>query len=92
MKPAKLELDKLEDLRKEIDDIDEAVLALLNKRILLAEQIGQLKREGHQVVLDPGRENRVLFHVSELSRHPSLKKRIPDVYKIIMEASREAQK
>jgi len=52
------DLELLEELRKEIDLVDDAILDLLRKRMEIAEQIGQAK--GGDPVLDPVREKKVL--------------------------------
>lgn len=37
--------EELKNLRKEIDDIDQTILQLLNKRALLAKQVGEIKKK-----------------------------------------------
>jgi len=50
--------DKLKQLRKQIDHLDDELLKLVNQRAALAQQIGHLKEDG--VVLRPEREAQVL--------------------------------
>ncbi|HPI98537.1 MAG TPA: chorismate mutase, partial [Synergistales bacterium] len=55
------DLKLLEELRKEIDFVDDAILDLLRKRMDIAEQIGQAK--GGDPVLDPVREKEVILRL-----------------------------
>jgi len=59
---------RLEDLRKEIDRIDEEILSLLNKRALLAKEIGELKKKNNLQVHIPEREREIFERVIELNK------------------------
>src|SRR3546814_13849335 len=56
----------LDDLRREIDEIDDAIHDLLMRRTELARQIGRAKGQG-AVFMRPGREARVLRRL--VARH-----------------------
>src|SRR6185437_3634616 len=51
---------ELSDLRVAIDDLDEQIADLLNKRLLLVRQIGALKATSGRPVKDHNRENQVI--------------------------------
>lgn len=51
---------KLDALRKNIDDIDDQIIALLNQRMEHVKSIGDLKRVKHEVVYRPEREKAIL--------------------------------
>lgn len=64
----------LEDLRKEIDEIDHEILQILVKRVDVVKQIGELKNEYNIPVVDEERKEKLLqsitqrakvFHLSE---------------------------
>jgi chorismate mutase len=64
----------LDDLRKEIDEIDQQILEILVKRVDVVKQIGELKNEHNMPVVDEERREKVLelitqrakiFHLSE---------------------------
>lgn len=59
----------LDDLRREIDEIDIAVHDLLMRRVALADQIGHVKGEGGPFIR-PGREARILRRL--VARHDGL--------------------
>lgn len=52
--------DKLENWRKQIDELDEKILMLLAKRMDIAKRIGKLKREQDLSALDKVRWEKVL--------------------------------
>ena len=53
----------LDDLRDEIDRVDEVIVRLLNERARVACRIGQLKKALGAEVYQPEREKQVLAHV-----------------------------
>src|SRR6266571_313945 len=53
----------LEDLRNDIDRVDEVIVRLLNERARCACEIGRLKKENGIPIYQPDREKQVLDHV-----------------------------
>jgi chorismate mutase-like protein len=53
----------LDDLRKNIDRVDEVLVRLLNERARCACEIGRLKKEMGVEIYQPDREKQVLDHV-----------------------------
>jgi chorismate mutase-like protein len=53
----------LDDLRKDIDRVDEVLVRLLNERARCAVEIGRLKKEQGIEIYQPEREKEVLKHV-----------------------------
>ena len=65
----------LEDLRRDIDRVDEVLVRLLNERARCACEIGRLKKAQGVDVYQPDREKQVLDHVrgvTELVTHPGI--------------------
>jgi chorismate mutase len=58
----------IDELRRQIDDLDEQIVALLNKRAACALEIGELKRVQHIEIYQPDREAQVLAHAREAGR------------------------
>ncbi|MDY0074296.1 MAG: chorismate mutase [Acholeplasmataceae bacterium] len=50
----------LNELRKEIDDIDDAMMDLFIKRMSITKQIGKIKRSLNLPIYDPVREEAIL--------------------------------
>jgi chorismate mutase len=57
----------LDDLRRDIDRVDEVLVRLLNERARRACEIGRLKREAGIEVYQPEREKEVLAHVRSVA-------------------------
>lgn len=53
-------MDKLTELRKEIDAIDGEVINLIGKRFEISRKIGKIKRENGFVIEDKKRENEII--------------------------------
>jgi chorismate mutase-like protein len=53
----------LDDLRKDIDRVDEVLVRLLNERARCVCEIGRLKKELNIEIYQPDREKQVLHHV-----------------------------
>lgn len=79
-------------LRKAIDEIDDKLLELINKRLALATDIGKIKAEKGKQVLDSAREVRVLQRLSELNKGPLSKNGLRRIFTEIISTSRELQR
>ena len=80
----------LSDLRTQIDQADEQLLAALAKRMEVAEKIGLLKKQEGKPVLDTSREAQKLESIYEKTDERT-KPYIKDIYKALFEASRDLQ-
>ena len=58
---------KIETLRREIDALDERLVALLNARAGCALEVGRLKEENGLEIYQPDREKEVLTHVRHVA-------------------------
>ncbi len=74
---------RLDELRQEVDAIDNELMLLLSKRFKLAESIADLKQQASLPIYSPERE------ASILSRLPSDIHR--QVFRVILEVSRALQ-
>ena len=57
----------LDDLRRDIDRVDEVLVRLLNERARCVCEIGRLKKQLGVEVYQPDREKDVLRHVKEIA-------------------------
>ena len=57
----------IEDLRNDIDRVDEVLVRLLNERARCACEIGKIKKEQNVDIYQPDREKQVLNHVRSVS-------------------------
>jgi len=82
----------LEDLRKDIDDIDARMVRLLAQRVNVSRKIGALKKKGRRQVLDGTREKEVIQHVRRLAQKEDINPEdVERLYRLVMAASRSVQ-
>lgn len=60
----------LDDLRRRIDGLDDALVRLLNARAACALEIGRVKKELGLALYQPSREAEVLDHVQKINPGP----------------------
>jgi len=77
--------------RAEIDEIDQQLLQLLNRRARLAEEIGQLKRAHNLPVIDGNREARVLQRLRQQNQGPLDTRGVATIFRRIIRESRRLQ-
>lgn len=80
----------IEELRQEIDAIDEELVRLFVKRMGVSAQVADFKKESGRAVLDPSRERRLLERVSELAGE-ELESQTRVLYNLILSLSRSYQ-
>ena len=81
----------LQDLRKEIDAIDDQMTSLFEKRMAIAEQVARFKIENEKPVFDRNRELEKLKSVSERTHSNFNSCGIQESYQQIMSISRKRQ-
>ena len=82
----------LEDLRKRIDEIDAKIVSLISERVHVAEEIGREKNEQGKLIVDTGRERRVLENIRNLARGKNVSLGdIEGIYRQIIAASTRVQ-
>ncbi|MEM9920064.1 MAG: bifunctional 3-deoxy-7-phosphoheptulonate synthase/chorismate mutase type II [Bacteroidota bacterium] len=67
-------LQNLDDLRGQIDGIDNELLSILGKRMEVARQIGQYKKQNSISILQPSRWNKILERAAEKGARHDLSK------------------
>ncbi len=77
----------LEKLRKQIDVLDEKLIALLNERVSVALEIGKTKKKKGGEIYVPSREKAVFARIAELNDGPLPKKAVRAIYREIMSAA-----
>ena len=82
-----MEKKSLEELRKEIDKVNEEILLLLSRRGEIAREIGFLKSEMGIPFFDPVRESQMLSNILAKNRGPFSNEVIKELFKEIFKAS-----
>ena len=84
-------MDKIENWRKKIDEIDLKLVDLLNHRERCAIAIGKIKAVLNIEVYDSQREKEVLENVQHAVDEPLTKEAVKNVFERIIEESRRAE-
>lgn len=82
----------LPEWRKEIDQIDEQVIQLLNRRATLAQQIGHAKSSARSHYFTPEREHIVFKRLLSLNKGPLESQSIRAIYREVISACRALEK
>jgi len=83
---------KIDTLRKSIDDIDDKVLDLINRRLLFAKDIGQIKKVKNEQIVDSAREATIIKRLSSINKGYLSNNALHHIFTEIFAASREIQK
>lgn len=81
-----------EALRRQIDETDERIVALLNRRAQLAIDIGQLKHRSGGAIYRPDREAQVLAHAAAAGAGPLGPAAIRAIYAEVVSACRALER
>ena len=82
----------ISDWRKQIDELDEQIVALISRRAAAAKAIGELKHHANLPVYEPNREREVFDHVRRVNPGPLPDTEILHVYERIIDVMRSLQK
>ncbi|MFC1739486.1 prephenate dehydratase [Planctomycetota bacterium] len=77
----------LEELRKQIDEIDHQLVNLLNKRARIVVDIGKLKNKSEKPVYAPDREKEVLKRITGANKGPLPDKTLVAIWRELMSGS-----
>jgi chorismate mutase len=81
----------LNQLRNEIDQIDEKLVELFNQRARRVLEIGRYKQLNHLAVYEPKREAVVLANVARCNEGPMPDEELATIYTAILAAMRRLQ-
>ena len=83
---------RLTEIRKNIDRLDDELLGLLIKRLKLGKEIGEVKREIGKVVADEAREKQIFQRLIKNAGSKMDEKDIIEIFSKILGISRKTQK
>ena len=83
---------KLEEYRVLIDDVDRRIVALLNERTLVVEDIGRVKREAHLPIYEPKREDQVFANITSANHGPLTTHAVRGIFERIIDEMRTIQR
>ncbi len=82
---------QLKEIRKKIDAIDNQLLALLNQRMQLVKEVGELKRATNAIIYRPEREKAILDRLKSLNHGPLNSSAIDAIFLEIFAVSRNIE-
>ena len=82
----------LSDCRTRIDTVDRRLVALLNERTRIVEQIGRIKREMELPIYEPKREDEVFANAIASNPGPLPSDGVRRIFERIMDEMRVVQK
>jgi len=83
---------KLDELRVLIDDVDQRIVALLNERTCVVENIGRVKREAQLPVYEPRREEMVFANVTACNQGPLTPEALRRIFERVIDEMRQIQR
>ena len=83
---------RIAEIRKEIDRLDDELLGVLIKRLKLGKEIGEVKREIGRVVADEAREKQIFQRLIKNAGSKMAEKDVIEIFSKILEISRKIQK
>ena len=78
-------------LRLTIDEIDEKIMDLINRRLLLAQQIGSVKKQGGIQITDRQREKEIMNRLLEKNNGPVSDNGLCNIFEAIIAEGRNVQ-
>ena len=84
-------MSKLDEIRKEIDKVDERMLILFEKRMKFIEEISKYKKKNNQEIFDEKREEELLEKNIAKLKNKKLAKHYQDMLKKTIEISKKYQ-
>ncbi|MBW2564177.1 MAG: prephenate dehydratase [Deltaproteobacteria bacterium] len=81
----------INELRKSINEIDEKILDLINKRLLIGKEIGHIKKKNKEQITDKARETTILKRLKDLNKGYLRNDTLDHIFTQIISESREIQ-
>jgi chorismate mutase-like protein len=83
---------RLEEYRVLIDDVDRRIVALLNERTQVVEEIGRVKRASDLPIYEPRREDQVFANVTGSNPGPMSSEALRRIFERIIDEMRKIQR
>jgi chorismate mutase-like protein len=78
--------------RERIDDVDRRIVALLNERTNIVEEIGRIKGEAQLPVYEPKREDQVFANITGANSGPLSNEAAKRIFERIIDEMRKIQR
>jgi len=85
-------IERLEQLRFSIDDVDRRIVALLNERTCVVQEIGRMKTLSKLPIYEPKREDQVFANISQCNSGPIPNQGLRRIFERIIDEMRTIQR
>lgn len=85
-------VERLADIRAEIDSLDQELLRLFNARAALSKEVGEIKASGRDMVFKPLREKDLLDNLAKANPGPLPVEHLRAIWREILSSSRALQR
>jgi monofunctional chorismate mutase len=86
-------MDELEQLRSELDSVDDQIVNLVHKRLQISKKIGDYKKSNGIEVFQPGREKALLERIAEKSKELEMDPiYIVKIFELLIQNSKDIQR
>ncbi|MES1258034.1 MAG: chorismate mutase [Acidobacteriota bacterium] len=82
----------LAECRERIDNVDLRLLALLNERTSIVEEVGRIKKDARFAIYEPKREDQVFLNVTSHNEGPLPDEAVKRIFERIIDEMRRVQK
>jgi chorismate mutase-like protein len=87
-----MSMEKLAECRRQIDEVDRKILALLNERTRIVEEIGRIKQTFSLPIYEPKREDEVFRNVTSQNHGPLSADALKRIFERIIDEMRSIQR
>lgn len=87
-----MSMEKLAECRRQIDAVDRKLLALLNERTQIVEEIGRIKQTLSLPIYEPRREDEVFRNVTAQNQGPLSSEALKRIFERIIDEMRSIQR
>ena len=87
-----MSMEKLAECRRQIDAVDRRLLALLNERTQIVEEIGRIKQQLSLPIYEPKREDDVFRNVTSQNHGPLPEDALKRIFERIIDEMRTIQR
>jgi chorismate mutase-like protein len=84
--------EKFDSLRKQIDSIDDRILALLNERARAVVELGRIKRAAGLKLYDPDREQSIFGRLTQSNSGPLPEEAVRRLFERVIDESRRLER
>ncbi len=83
---------RLDEFRVLIDEVDRRIVALLNERTRVVEDIGRVKRQAQLPIYEPRREEQVMANIAGANGGPLTAEAVRRIFERIIDEMRTIQR